>query len=69
MGRKNTLQSTTQRSMVVLAATRSRIVTKSLVPVLSYCIRSQSVEDLVLVSSASFEPSVEFVHHHSLDLG
>jgi hypothetical protein len=58
MGRKNTLQSTSQRTMIVLAPTCIRIVAESLVPVLSDRIGSQSVEDLILVSPTSLEPGM-----------
>jgi len=68
VGSKYTLQSTSQRPVVVLAPTCIRVVAESLVPVLSYRIGSQSVEDLVLVSATPLEPGVHFVHHHSLDL-
>jgi hypothetical protein len=58
MGRKNTLQSTSQRTMIMLAPTCIRVVAKSLVSVLSHRIGSQTIEDLIFVSSASLEPGV-----------
>lgn len=66
---KDTLQTTAKRSMIVLATARVRVVAQSLVSVSSDRIRRQSVQDLLLVSSASVEPSLHLVEHHSLNLG
>jgi hypothetical protein len=68
MSSKYTLQSSAEGAVIVLSTSSIGIVAESLFPVLSDRIRSQSVEDLVFVSSTSFEPGVQLVHHHSLDL-
>ena len=69
MRRKYTLQSTTERSMIVRSTSCVRVIAESFVPVTSNCIRGQSIQDLVLVPSTSFNPGVQLVHHHSLNLG
>jgi len=63
-----TLQTTTKRSVIMLSSSGSSVVTQSLVSVVSYRIRSQPVQDLLLVSTASIEPTSHLVEHHSLDL-
>lgn len=66
---KYTLQTTTERSMIMFSTTRVRLVSQSFVSVVSYRIRSQSIQDLVLVSTTSVKPGSHLVEHHSLDLG
>lgn len=66
---QDTLKTTTEGSMVVFTSARIRLVSKSLVSVSPDGIRGQPVQDLLLVPSASVEPSLHLVEHHSLDLG
>ena len=63
-----TLQTTSKRSVIMLPTASSSVVTQSLVSVVSYCIRSQPVQDLLFVSTASIEPTSHLVEHHSLYL-
>jgi hypothetical protein len=66
---KYTLQTPTERSVIMFSTTSIGIVAQSLVLVVSYRIRSQSVQNLLLVSTTPIEPASHFVEHHSLDLG
>jgi len=68
VGSEYTLQTTTERSVIMLSTAGSSVVTQSLVSVVSYRIRSQPVQDLLLVSTTSVEPTSHLVEHHSLDL-
>lgn len=63
-----TLQTTAERSVIMLSTASSSVVPQSLVSVVSYSVRSQSVQDLLFVSTTSVEPTSHLVEHHSLDL-